>query len=206
MGIHSPDSDHEAGQDGGYMSWGQISALLTVGGVLIELGAILWILWGVGLGDWLTDRARSARLALRRAMSRIRRAIPWMNPQDAQVVNIAATAEAGSSVSLKLETRRATDRPPPRSLEEAGKRFNQIAEDLNAIKDDLDEGRRTLGAELRQEIELARSDAESRTDAIDELIKTEIHERFVDRKREAIAFSIGVFLQLVGASILLLAW
>lgn len=185
------------------MSCQDLSAALGLLGLTAELGAVVWILSGVGLGDWIRRRPDAARAGLARGRAALRRLWPWAKPPESKRVELNLAASAEASASMELTVGRATDRPAPASFEEVGERLNRIAEDLNRHEQEIKERAERLARDLRSELDQVESESTQRHEERDHRIEADTRNRFAERKREGIVFAGGVVLQLAGVVVLL---
>lgn len=187
------------------MSCDDLAAVLTLLGLLLELGALIWILWGLGLGDWMFKQRDRARNRWGRIKLWIRRIVPWMrSPKHVTAtVNLRGGARASGNGSAELTVARATDLPPPESLVEVGRRLNRIAEDLNKLDRLVQEKSQAVREELTNRInEMGKTQAARHAD-LEEQVAEETRKRFAERRTEGAVFAGGVALQLAAAVVLL---
>jgi hypothetical protein len=171
----------------------QVAALLTFVGLLAELGAVLSILLSVGLGDWLRLRWQAARTWLRSRW-------PW-GRRDVTVHAPAATETLTFGESVEAKVIRATDRPPPRSFEDAGEALNAIRADLNRIEEMHHDLRRATGAEVGR----VRGETSESTSRLREEVAEETRRELRARTLEGVIFFFGVVVQIFAAGVLLFA-
>jgi hypothetical protein len=177
------------------MSNSTISAVLTLGGLLIELAAIVWILSSVGFWDrWVAI----ARLRARRLANFFRRLWPWSTPKGKHY-EVHASDTARTSDFADGFVQKVTDRPAPKSFEEVGERLNELVGLWNRHEEALV----NRAAMAREDVATAREEAKREYEKTQATLRRETEERLAERKQEGLLFISGVVLQIAGAAVLL---
>lgn len=186
------------------MSCHNFAALLTFVGLVAEFGAVLAILWTVGLRGWVRTVINAARQLRHRVLILLRRLWPWAKPPQPQRVNLGVAEEVSTADSLELQVRRSTEVPPPESLEEVGERLNQIRGDLNRLEELQSDAKRAIEQKLETEVQQVRREATGQAERLDDRIGEQTRRTLGERKREGVTFLVGVLCQMVGAILLLI--
>lgn len=177
------------------MSSSTLSAIFTLGGLLIELVAVVLILGSVGVWDrWVAEAGRSAA----RVWDFVLRLWPWSEPKSRHR-QASGRGVGRSSGRADGYVQKPTDRPTPASFEEVGDRLNELVEMWNRHEEKFV----NRATKAREEVEAAEAEATRRHDETQEQLRSEAEVRLAERRREGMLFVFGVVLQVAGAVVLL---